>query len=205
MSKILNCILLLSTVILFASCSKEGPVGPAGPTGATGPTGAQGNSNVTSGNFTLTNASYVNDYWSYQTAPGSASAVVAKMATQNIAGITNNIFNSGTVLLYIKLPSAFGGNPSTWTPMPWQIASFYTGYLIYMNYTYDVGKLRVYYMYLATDHAPSTPIPSVTTATVTSFDFKYVIIAGNAGARQAAPPVDYNNYEAVKKYYNLAD
>ncbi|RAJ88133.1 hypothetical protein CLV59_101900 [Chitinophaga dinghuensis] len=204
MFKIIHLICMLGALLILAACSKTGPVGPQGAQGPAGPTGAQGNANVSSGNFTLTNAQYVLDYWSYQPSPGAGTAITAKMATVTLADITTDIFNKGTVLLYIKQPSSFGANPAVWAPVPWQISSFVTGYLINVSYTYDIGKLRVYYMFLPTDHAPTSPIPNISTVTVPSFDFKYVIIGGNPNARAAAP-IDYNNYEAVKNYYHLPD
>ncbi|MBV8252543.1 MAG: collagen-like protein [Chitinophaga sp.] len=210
MFKFIHLICTIGALFIFSACSKTGPAGPIGPQGAQGPagptgaTGSQGNANVKSGNFTLTNTQYALDIWSYQTGPGSAAGISAKMATVTLADITADVFNKGTILLYIKEPAVFGANPSVWTPLPWQISSFNPGYLININYNYDIGKLRIYYMNLPTDHAPTTPVPLISTVTVPNFDFKYVIIGGNPNARASAP-VDYNNYEAVKNYYHLPD
>jgi len=196
----------------MVSCSKEGPVGPAGPQGIQGPAGPQGvqgvqgpqgNANVSSGTFTLSNANYKNDYWTITTGPSSALGNFAKKATVNVPAITSGIFNTGTVLVYLKTPNGLTATLSTWSLLPFDITSFGGGFFISIKFNYEVGKLYVYYLYMATDN--SVTVPSVYSAVVPDYTFKYIIIAGNSGGRIQNPQVDYNDYAAVCRYYGIPE
>ncbi|RBL89207.1 hypothetical protein [Chitinophaga flava] len=185
---------------LVLSACKKGDTGPAGPAGPQGPAN---NANVVSGTFTLTNADYVNGYWAMSTGPGSSMGYGAKVATKNLPDLTAGIAGNGTVLVYLKVPDGVGGNVNLWTLLPFDIPNINVGYFIAIRNTVDVGKVKVYYLYMPTDK--SVVVPNIFTATLPDYTFRYVLIAGNANARQAAPPVDYADYEAVKKYYRLKD
>jgi hypothetical protein len=85
------------------------------------------------------------------------------------------------------------------------IRSFFVGYVTAIRFNYEAGKLRIYYLYEQTDLAQSGIVPDVYATVIPTYQYKYVVIPGTQAGRQSAPPVDYNDYEAVKRYYNLPD
>jgi hypothetical protein len=178
--------------------------GPKTAAGWGSPFNLRGNANVKSGTFTLTNADYTNGYWAVTTGSGSALGVSSRTAVKNIPGITTAIFNTGTVLIYLNVPQGLSSTPAAWSGLPFSIRGFNVGYMTSIRSNYDVGKIHVFYMFELTDAALASP-PSIIDYAVPEYTFKYVLIAGDADARTSVPPVDYNDYEAVRKYYRLAD
>lgn len=165
--------------------------------------GPQGNANVVSGTFTLVDADYQLGTWAISTGSSSVTGLSAKVALKNIPAITAGIFNTGTVLVYLKTPSNLSATPTVWTPLPYDIRTFTTGYLISIKFNYETGKLRIYYMFVKTDAAAANI--SVSNETVPAYEYKYVIIAGNAGERASSLGIDLNNYSEVAKYFNLPE
>ena len=206
-------ILISALCVLSLSCKKEGPAGPqglegpAGPTGAqgsqgtTGSQGAQGNANVMSGIDTLTNADYASDYWTLPTGGSSSLGLGAKRASIAVASITTNIFNTGTVLVYLKMPVGFTSNLTAWSLLPFSLKSFDGNYFISLKTNYEIGKVNIYYLYEQTNS--SATLPLIFTATVPDYIFKYIVIAGSTGARKMKPSVDFNDYAAVCRYYGI--
>lgn len=222
----MNCQLLLTLVLIFSlsvffqSCSKEGPVGPEGPAGVAGPQGTpgaqgatgtqgatgakgdQGNANVISNTVTLTNANYQNNYWTITTGSSSSLGVGAKYASVSVTAITTAIFNTGTVLVYLKVPNGLTSDLTAWSLLPFSLKSFDGSYFISLKCNYEIGKLNIYYLYEQTNSAAT--IPYIFSAIVPDYTFKYIVIAGITG-RYMKPPVDYNDYSAVCKYYGIPE
>jgi hypothetical protein len=174
---------------MFTACSKKGDPG------------APGNQVNVSRTIQLTNTDYVNGYWGINIGVGGSQAQSARVATIIVDSITAKIVESGTVLVYLKSINGIDGIPNQYTLLPFSIPSFATGYLTRIQFAFEAGKIRIYYLYETTDAASATP--NVFIATVPTFTFRYVIIPGSAGFRSTIPPVDYNDYEAVVKYYHL--
>ena len=204
-------VVFFSIALFSLSCSKgpAGPAGPAGlqgaagPTGATGATGPQGNANVSSGTVTLTNTNYANDYWSITTGPSSSLGLGARKASIAVTSITANIFNTGTVLVYLKVPVGFTSALTGWTLLPFSIKSIDGNYFISLKTNYEIGKVNVYYLYEQTNSAAT--VPFIFQAEVPDYTFKYIVIAGSTGGRQMKPDVDFNDYSAVCKYYGIPE
>lgn len=203
---VLLTVLLIASLFLMSACSKKGDTGPAGATGAQGPAGPTGpkGPGAVSGTFSLVNTDYKQDFWSISTGPGSSLGISARMALKNLPAITADVFNTGTVLVYLKTPGTFGGDNTSWSPLPYDIRGYDLGYLTSIKFNYEAGKLRVYYLIVQTDAVPTKTVPSVSTITIPSYDYKYVIIPGTAAVR-ASSGVDLSDYNAVAKYYNLKD
>lgn len=198
--KIRYSLLFLSCIFfIMQSCSKKGDPGQDG---APGTDGAPGNSVNVSESFKLVNADYTNGYWSIETGGGGSLGFPTKVATISIPKITQKVFNSGTVLVYLKVPDGLAGTSTQYTLLPFSIGSFSTGYLTNIKFAYETGKLRIYYYFQITDAAGAAP-PNIFSFTVPDYSFRYVILPGAEGFRLAAPPVDYSDYEAVVKYYHL--
>jgi hypothetical protein len=126
----------------------------------------------------------------------------AKVATLEIPKLTQKIFNSGTVLVYIKTPSALNFNFNQYTSLPFSMRSSSVGYSTKIAFAYEPGKLRIYYYYEIADAGAT--VPDISTAVVPPFTFKYVIIPGTEGfSAGKRSPVDFSDYNAVEEYYHL--
>lgn len=154
--------------------------------------------------FQLANADYISGIWALQTGSGTAQGVSARVATRNEEKITQKVFSSGTVLVYMKVPNGLTPSSTQYTLLPFTLQSFQTGYMIRVSYTYEIGKLRIYHYYEQTDVAGSQA-PPISAATIPTWSFKCVVIPGSDGFRSSRPPVDLSDYEAVKAYYHLPD
>lgn len=204
--RLLLAILLVANLLIISACAKKGDPGPAGANGAQGPAGPVGpkGPGAITGTFTLANADYTLDYWTISTGAGSAMGITARVVVKSLPGITADVFNTGTVLVYLKTPVNLNTTATVWTPLPYDIRGFNVGYYTAIKFNYESGKLRIYYMYVQTDSAPAQAVPSISTAVIPSYDYKYVIIPGTAAAR-AGSGVDLSDYQAVAQYYNLKD
>jgi hypothetical protein len=134
---------IILILFMVQSCSKAGVTGPAGPAGATGPagpTGPQGNANVQT--FIFLKQSF------------SAGLV----NTFSIPAITQNVLDSGAVIIYTRLSAASSGD--TWIQLPWIINP---GTGIYDWNTY-VGNASYF--------------GNFNSSSISTFDFKVVVIPG---------------------------
>lgn len=217
MTCIKQCTLLLFLSVFIFSCTKEGADGPAGANGRDGNNGSNGsngkdgkdgkngNANVISGAFILDNNRFARDSWTIRNGNVTVS-YPAKVANVSIPSLTEDVFRNGTVLLYMKIPAGFATLPDSWVPLPHSVSGHNQGYLIITHYSYKTAMVQVYYMYQRTDNASNATVPDVTAAVVPTQEYKYVVIAGNAATNaKTKPPVDYNNYEAVKTFYQLPE
>ncbi|HEY9262093.1 collagen-like protein, partial [Chitinophaga sp.] len=204
MPMFLIAIVVITHLLIITGCSKKGDPGPAGANGAQGPAGPVGpkGPGAISGTFTLVNADYKNDYWTISTGAGGALGAASRAVVKSLPAITTDVFNTGTVMVYLKTPVNLSATATVWTPLPYDIRNFNVGYLTSFKFNYEAGKLRIYYMFVQTDG--SATVPDIYNAVIPSYDYKYVVIPGTAAAR-ASSPVDLNDYNAVAKYYNLKD
>ena len=127
----------------------------------------------------------------------------AKKASIAAASITTNIFNTGTVLVYFKVPVGLTSTLTGWTQLPFSLKSFDGNYFISLKTNYEIGKVNIYYLYEQTNS--SATVPNIFSATVPDYIFKYIVIAGSTTGRYMKPPVDYSNYAAVCRYYGIPE
>lgn len=191
-----------SMAALMSSCTKGDP-GRDGLNGMDGQNGPPGTMVTVSDTFSIPNTAYTDGYWAIETGAGSSQALPARVATLNVLMLTEKIFKSGTVLVYIKTPTNVGQTATQYTMLPYSIRSMNVGYIIRISCAFEAGKLNIYYYYEQTD--TRAPVPNISTAVLPTYSFRYVIIPGAEGFRSVAPPVDYSDYEAVKQYYHLQD
>ena len=159
--KSITSLVLLVTMTIFSSCKKEGPAGPAG---------KDGNANVVSSTITSSSWAYTEPSWAI---------------TFTDPAITQEIINSGAVLVYIKV-----GDNYTQLPLTFYLSSSYSSTIEVSTF---VGGLSLFW----TDSdlvQPNNP---------GSQTFKVVVIAGSGMIQN--PNVDYSNYEEVKSKFNLED
>jgi hypothetical protein len=169
-------IVVLITAFTLSGCKKEavvGPPGPAGANGTNGTNGKDGNANVVSGTVNVTT-------WTYS-APDAA--YIANITSQSI---TQNVLNSGAVLVYLKYAE------NVWTQLP---------LTLYLDPTYsstlEVVTTLNHIQIVWTDSdltQPNTPPP---------LTFKVVVIASTGTL--LASHVDTSNYLEVRNALNLKD
>ena len=177
-TKFLSFAIVMVMFILLDACKAEkGEVGPAGPAGANGTNGATGATGTIGGTGATGAAG----------ATGTANVIYSDWATVTFTG--SGTAWSGKITAQkitqdildkgvVKAYFKFGSD-------------IYEGsYVSAVN-----GAIMHYFINLG-----AINIRSTFNAT---YPWRYIIIPGGVGARRAA--VDYSDYEAVKKYYNLPD
>lgn len=198
--------LLTASMILFSCEGDTGPEGPQGPKGdtgeqgppgPTGATGSQGPAGATGATGPQGPAGTANVIYSAWTAfPAAASQLTTSAFSVNYryfsvssSRFSQAVLDNGLVLVYIK----FAGTTGIATLLPYYSPSGENQYEPILS----AGKLDIrWYKPNSMSTAPAT-LP-------TSNQYRYIIIPGGTAVRRNAA-VDYSDYEAVKKYYNLSD
>jgi len=144
--------------------------------GDTGPAGTAG-TNGTNGNANVVSSSLTTSAWTYVSPSWEM--------TFTYPAITQSILDKGAVLVYVKSGNNYYQLPFTFYPA----ATYSQSYEVE---TY-LGGLKVY----VTDSDLTQP------TNPGSLTFKVVVIA--ASQRLANPNVNYDNYDDVKKAFNLQD
>jgi hypothetical protein len=175
----------------------EGPPGPQGPEGPEGPAGEDGNANVVAAAVELSNADWGNGTYVYRHGPGANTSRAARVVELEVPEITQEIYDLGMVHVYLKVPDSLTGNPVVWAPLPYQYLAFGSAYHYNIAFTFDVGKLTLYYFHTTnTGEAP----PSPTTVTLADKTFKYVITAAQAIESLASEGVDPYDPDEVMRF-----
>lgn len=207
-------IVVLLSASLVAACSKTGPAGPQGPTGATGATGPQGpaGTNGTNGAAGATGAQgpagTANVIYSTWFTPSAYTVTTTFGIThldynKSAPGITQTILDNGTVLTYGKLN---GYNSSLWPINQVALLPITIDYQIGTTTNIDTWSAYATAGNLEIDLMSSTNAYTSDAAINHNHSFRYIIIPGGvAGARLSSPPPDYNNYDAVCKYYRIPE
>lgn len=175
--------LLVSAVLVFSSCSKEGPAGatgpagPAGPTGATGAQGEAGSANVIYSGWIDTTK------WAADTIHNGAEIdTVSYTAIIAAPQLDLDILNTGVIKVYADF-AADETDPTVLT-LPYLGGSFYIDALFYLN-----------------------TVQLTSNVDFEGLPIRYVLVPGGtaAGRKSAKGVIDWNNYSEVKKYLNLKD
>lgn len=167
-----------------------GPQGPKGDTGATGATGATGQKGDKGDKGDTGTANVIYSAWIDMRSGWVRNSdrhwfLPAFSAPQ----ITQTVMDNGVILVYAK------NIGSRVTPIP----NSYYGF----DYQVWVNNILIYRIW--PNISSTTPtIFSVSAVLADYTHFRYVIIPGGIPAGRTAA-VDFNDYEAVKKYYNLPD
>ncbi len=122
----------------------------------------------------------------------NAGDTVIWFATIPAPKLTKGIIDSGTVKVYVNVGTA--ADPFVF-PLP--LADFIYGLpagVQNINLYFTVGNIELY----STQDAGTE-----TSGGQTSWQYRYVIIPG--GVRAGRSAVNWNDYEAVKKLYNITD
>jgi hypothetical protein len=209
-TRIFGMFLMAMAIIFMDACKGEkGDVGPSGTTGVAGPTGANGavgvagptgTANVVYGTWQdMNNTNFWYKLGASNTTGGANNGGGSYNAFSNRgwgcdipAPITQDVLDKGQVFVYGKFAASIGDNRVYLLPNNfWGNWSHQVNILlnrIYIQTIWDVALT-----------APTTYNPSGFLCF-----FRYIVIPGGvAGGRKAN--VDYNDYEAVKKAYNIPD
>jgi hypothetical protein len=164
-------------MVFISSCQKgdTGPAGPAGPTGSTGPAGPTGPQGPTgiSGNANVTQ-------YNYTTAHNFATTFLNLQVTT-----TADTFNRSAWLVYLYYQPL-----DRWYLTPGWGFGGSTEYRVSMNHS--GGKVNIYIDRIG--------------AGETYAQQKVIRIYANnvgPGGRTNLPDIDFRDYEAVRRYYNL--
>lgn len=149
--------------------------GDTGPAGPAGANGTNGNANVKSKTIFVAGSEWINT-------PGESTV------TKIVSEITTDIVNTGAVMVYVD-----NGN-NNWSALP-ATATGTTGLVLSFGFDIEPNKLTL----TAQVNANTT----LTAATFGNTNFRIVTIAGSG--RLANPNLNYNDYNAVKKAFNLKD
>lgn len=168
MKLLINLQLLLITLLLGAGCADDGaqgPAGPAGPVGPAGPTGATGSPNVIYGSWFTPGTYDATTIFSIKTFTH----------TEEVPEITEEILNTGVVLVYAKL------NGYTTTIWPTDQVG-----LLPITLTYVDGS-TVWDTWSATTSVGELKIAFVNSGNIygsisNQHQFRYVIIPGGVAA-----------------------
>lgn len=181
-------LIALSCCLFITSCNKdvievEGPAGPQGTTGATGPTGTpgiDGNANVISRNITF----YTTDFYEHGTLGQQQHKYTAQ---KSMPEITEDVFYNGAVLVYYR---GFGSS-LPWYTLPQTLYANDVQYTLTYNHT--IGHLEI--QRYDADFTTERP----------DFDLylKVIILPPMYGKKDI--PINWDNYEEVKAYFNLKD
>lgn len=172
--------LLVATLMLFSSCSKEGPEGPQGPQGAQGAQGPQGPQGADGdpGTANVIYSQWTDTVTYYLASATTTDTIVGQLLA---ASLTEDIVNNGEVKVYANLGSA--GDP----------------YVVPLPYSNANGNFIEIYFYVG-------GIDILSNINISGLPLRYILIPGGTAAeRKAWPAIDWSDYAAVKKYLNLKD
>lgn len=184
---------ILVAGVMFVAC--EGDVGPEGPKGATGDAGAAGAAGAKGdkGATGDTGDAGANGNTEVLILNDGGRTIAAGIGRSMAAVIGYDVISrakaeASAIYVYLKLPR----DPEEWAAMPGSV--FFPGgshQTFAMATRFNDDNLRI--EVIRAEGAGELAYSAV----------KYLFVPKAVAGRQAA--VDYSDYEAVKKYYNLAD
>lgn len=186
---------LFSAGLTFISCKGEdgavGPAGVKGDAGVQGPAGTKGDAG---------SANVIYSEWIPMPAKATASIPGRKNYSFSAPKITQEVLDKGHVYGYSKY-SATGIVPLPYANKVLTGTETYGSFL--STILLGLGSISFNQDWLTPGAIPSS-FADANTVVGGYTHLRYVIVPGGVpSGRQAA--VDYNDYAAVKKYYNLPD
>lgn len=197
-----NLIVLLVVGMSLGACKKDaGPIGPEGPKGEAGAPGAKGDpgtaggkgdkgdTGATGAKGDTGTANVIFSNWLPIPEKPFDRGGYYKEYSISAPRITQEIFNSGTVIVYARS----GGSAST----------FQLPYSFYNTYSCRT-RIAQGWIFYEEEWVSGTVNSAWANREKTDYftHIRYVIIPGGVNA-SANLGVDFNNYESVKAYYNL--
>ncbi|WP_147243477.1 collagen-like protein [Chitinophaga flava] len=195
MKQVLRCMpyaLVLSVVVFFAACSKDGAQGPAGPAGTAGTKGSQGPKGDSGlpGSANVIYSGWLDvQFQGIQTAPNSTGGVdtVLYGAVISTPKVDSILLGNALVNVYINLGTALQPR------------------IVLLPYTDEGGVIIRYVAANKAITVVSNANPGTrTTANGKVYQYRYVVVPGGIAARSAST-FDWKNYGQVKESLHLED
>ena len=166
---------MVAGMILFISCSKEGPTGPQGVAGTNGTNGTNGVANIAVETFTLNTSA-----WTYSSTYNDYTAILSD------AVLTQSVQDSGATEVFYST-----NNGSLWSALPATInaGSVNNFYAFSFSTAAFAATLTWTYYGSGTGTDPSTAYSGA------SLEFKVVTIP--PAARRANPNVNFHDYNDI--------
>ncbi|RFS17149.1 collagen-like protein [Emticicia sp. C21] len=184
---------LLIVLVLINGCKKgpDGEIGPAGPQGVVGDKGPDGDLGkvkvIATEWYTVKEADFIKAY-----DPKTFTSKIT-FSGNKINQLTENILKDGIVLVYNKVT----GDDENIYLLPFTLQYYYAwGEIMQRNYLFEASAKKMECSIKFAKHVDVNEI-------FIDEDFRFVFIAGASGAR--LKDIDFKNYEAVKKAFNLED
>jgi hypothetical protein len=171
-------IAFVAASISLASCSKEGPAGATGPAGPAGPGGAQGPKGD-EGTANVIYSQWTDTVTYYLTTATTTDTIFGNLS---VPDLTEDILNMGDMKVYVNFYTADD---------PYVVSlPYYTGNGGFIEAYFFIGGIEI-----------------LSNLNIDGLPLRYVLIPGGsqASGRKSKPAVDWNDYNAVKKYLNLKD
>jgi hypothetical protein len=180
---------LLAVGVMFISC--KGDEGAVGPGGAKGDAGAQGTAGAKGDKGDAGTANVIYSEWISIPATPFGKTSTEKEYSISAPKITKDVFDKGIVYSYARS----GGSASAY-----QLPLLFPGL-----YNCSVRISQGWFFYAETWAGPGAVNSAWINSEKTNYfsHIRYVIIPSGVAARIAS--LDYTDYEAVKKHYNLPD
>ena len=181
---VLSLAVLLFTGAFFTSCKDGeagaiGPAGPAGPTGPAGPAGPTGATGPAGAPGQDGNANVIQITFGSKVHSGVE-------ISYTLTGVTQAVLNKSAYFTYVNPGNSF------WYSLPGTTAGGTKEYRTYVQ--------------AGASGTPSLFVNRVAgTGSETFTATRVVVIPASALSNGRKASVDYNNYQEVKKYYNLPD
>ena len=181
---------LVLITFIFTQCQK-GDVGPAGPAGPTGPAGATGSTGPKgdTGTANVIYSPWLDVAYTAETDPNTGDTLDF-IAHITASKLTQAILDKGEMKVYMNWGSQTTPDVA---PLP-ILDAFFTGVII--NPEFLVQKIDLY---------SNANFSTITSSGQKYLQYRYILIPGSVAGRLSKPPVDWNNYNAVKAYLGLTD
>jgi hypothetical protein len=153
---------------------------------------------VVAGVAEVGDADWTSGTYVYDSEPGATTSRLARVIVLDVAEITQEIFDLGMVHVYMLVPEVLGGPPVQWAPLPYQYLAFGSAFHYNYAFTFDVGKLTLYYFH--TTNSDGVTPPSPLSIELPDRTFKYVVTSAAAIEAMAGEGVDSQDLDAVMRY-----
>ncbi|MCK4539411.1 MAG: hypothetical protein KAV42_11500 [Candidatus Krumholzibacteria bacterium] len=177
-------ILLMVVSLMVVGC--EGPTGPAG---------EDGNANVKTGTISPTSAEWLwQGAYDFQTGTGTWTSYFTRYVNIPVAEITPDFISTGLVLVFFEAVPGSG----EWAPLPFQFTSFGSQYNFNIVYEVEEGVIRLHYFYSI--NTAGATVPTLETAVIPTYTFKYMVIEGTELQAMAASEIDISDHDRITEY-----
>jgi hypothetical protein len=186
--RVLTIVLFVALGAVMQGCGTA--VGPEGPAGE------DGNANVVAAVVDLTNDDWGDGSYVYQRSPNTVAQVPARTVQVDVPEITQEIYDLGMVHVYMEVPVELTLDPQVaWAPLPHQFRPLTSNYSANTAFTFEVGKLTLYYFHTPLSDDDVYPFPNA--VTLPDRAFKYVIASAQAIDALANVGVDASEHDAL--------